>query len=86
MPALLGVAPNPATNMTQLTLFVKNYNGSNGISIFDLNGKEVLRQTLPQQEGLITLPVSTENLAIGTYMMRLLVDGKLTVEKLVVIR
>lgn len=86
MPALLGVAPNPSTNNTQLTLFVKNYNATNNISVFDLNGKEVLRQPLPQQEGLITLPVSTENLANGTYMLRLLVDGVLNTEKLVIVK
>ena len=86
MPALLGVAPNPAANSTQLTLFVKNYNSANEISIYDLNGRVVSRELLPQQEGLITLPVSTENMVNGTYVLRLLVDGKLTVQKLVVVK
>ncbi|MBL0340669.1 MAG: T9SS type A sorting domain-containing protein [Bacteroidetes bacterium] len=84
-PALLHVAPNPASATASLTLFINRYNAANTLVVYDLSGRVVSQQAIPQQEGLFNVPLSLDGMANGTYVIKALVDGKIYIHKLVVL-
>jgi hypothetical protein len=82
LPAFLSMYPNPASANCTLSIYIEKYNPSNSIQIFDLTGKLVKKQELPNAVGLQQMEINTANLTGGVYLVRLVVDGTVTTQKL----
>ena len=54
------------------------------ISLLDLTGKEILEIHNDLVEGIFSKTVNTEHFAKGVYFLKILVDGKYTIAKIVV--
>jgi trimeric autotransporter adhesin len=66
-------APNPYERTTVIRYFVPPSSGSAAIVLFNSNGQQVSSYSLGTGEGEVTL--SSEELAAGTYIYKLIVDG-----------
>lgn len=85
-PALLSLYPNPASDHVRLNIFVNENHPSDNLRILDMNGNEVRKVNLSDTNGLQKVAVNTHDLSSGMYMVHLLVDNRLTVSKLVIVR
>ena len=75
--------PNPYGKTTTIKYFVPPTATSAQLKIFSVTGQEIHRQALVTGQGEVTL--SAQSLAPGTYVYHLLVDGKETDHKKLVI-
>ncbi len=76
----LNVYPNPSKGNINVTFGGNSSNGS--VRIVDMNGKEVLAQTINSLNG----EINCENLSNGLYFVELTVAGKTATKKLNIIR
>ncbi len=68
---LLGLYPEPVQNLLSMQLFVPEY-GPVSVSIFNLNGQEVLRKDfIAEQQGLQFFQIGTNTLIPGNYVLRI---------------
>ncbi len=76
----LNIYPNPSKGNINVTFGGNSSNGS--VRIVDMNGKEVLAQTINSLNG----EINCENLSNGLYFVELTVAGKTATKKLNIIR
>lgn len=76
----LNIYPNPSKGNINITFGGNSSNGS--VRIVDMNGKEVLAQTINSLNG----EINCENLSNGLYFVELTVAGKTATKKLNIIR
>jgi len=78
----LQVYPNPFNNQLNFKL-LNNYSSNIKISVIDVLGRELLVSESKEEKGLITQTIYTENIANGTYFLKVNIDGKLFYKKLI---
>lgn len=86
-PAALKIYPNPAKTQTTIELQAQSA-GTAAISVFDISGQEVLRDTNSYQliRGENTLMLNISSLKHGTYIVRLVAGNEVYSTNLVVMR
>ncbi|MCR5192762.1 MAG: T9SS type A sorting domain-containing protein, partial [Bacteroidales bacterium] len=77
----LSIFPNPTSNVT--TISVNGVNGDVSITIVDMNGRTVLRDSM-ECEGGCTKSIEVSGLAQGAYFVRVSGDSLNMVKKLIV--
>jgi Secretion system C-terminal sorting domain len=76
------IYPNPTTGLLNFTNYYPN-NGTAGVEIFDISGREVIQQNFEVSPGLQTNPVDIGNLPNGVYLVQYTVNGNSRTEKMV---
>lgn len=84
--AFVALAPNPATDVTEVLVDVPSYDPASSLDIIDLNGKVVASIATGMAQGQMIVPVQLNDLATGTYMVRMLHSSGTLVTPLQVIR
>jgi Fe-S-cluster-containing dehydrogenase component len=86
-PAALKIYPNPAKTQTTIE-FQAQSAGTAAISVFDISGKEVLRDTNSHQfnRGENKLKLNISNLKHGTYIVRIVAGNEVYSANLLVMR
>ncbi|MBC7426388.1 MAG: T9SS type A sorting domain-containing protein, partial [Bacteroidia bacterium] len=69
-PVLAGVYPNPFKDQVSITLNSEETTTIT-VTICDINGREIIKQSLNTEEGLRIHSISTSNLNAGIYMMNI---------------
>lgn len=77
-------SPNPFQRDTKIEVFIAELKKEARVSVYDLNGKEVLRYPV-SKTGQTDLTVSSDKLAPGVYAYSLFVDGALVDSKRMVV-
>jgi len=77
------ISPNPARNQFTLS-YTASGNSSSEVSIVNMTGEIIYRNTKNTQEGMNILNVETTDFASGIYFISILIDGNQVVEKLVI--
>ncbi len=80
--AVARIFPNPAQTSTTLTLMVPQA-GDLHITLFDLQGQEVLNETVAVDQGKVAIELASDKLAQGTYLFRLQLGEQVASGKLV---
>jgi hypothetical protein len=74
----ISIYPNPASN--KVTIDVCSYSTSeNNLAVYNINGLELFNQPLLKEETIIDV----SDLPIGIYFMKLVIDNKTTVKKII---
>ncbi len=76
------IYPNPTNGLLIFTNYYTS-NGTAGVEIFDLNGREVMEQNFEVSPGLQTNPVDMGNLPNGVYLVQYTVNGDRRTEKVI---
>jgi len=66
------VAPNPATDVAQITLTVPSYDPSSSVDIVDMNGVVVAHVSEAMMQGVTVVDTDLLDLPSGSYMVRML--------------
>lgn len=77
-------SPNPFSNETNISYNVTSLQQSAFIVVCDINGKEIFRQAIAEK-GKGSVTVSGDKLVPGMYLYSLIVDGKETATKRMVV-
>jgi hypothetical protein len=75
--ALLGNAPNPASDNTRITTALDKSVEHAVLVVYDIEGKEVLRQEITER-GLVNTDLPVSQLKSGTYIYTLISDNMVT--------
>lgn len=78
-----GIYPNPNNGNFTVKLF-KSYNGEGMLSILDLSGKEVMIQNLNLNANKFEIPVYSQNLKQGVYIVQIILEGETLRSRLVI--
>ena len=77
-------SPNPFHKDTRIEVFIKSMKSDARVSVYDLNGKEVLRYPI-SKSGHTDLTVNGESLLPGIYAYSLSVDGNIVASKRMIV-
>ncbi|MBL0355982.1 MAG: T9SS type A sorting domain-containing protein [Chitinophagaceae bacterium] len=80
-PATISVYPNPAKDNMYVT-FNSNESGKTTLNITDLSGKVVYSTTLLLNAGLNRIPFNIATLSKGTYLLKMILPGKIISRKI----
>jgi len=80
---ILDLAPNPASNVTYLSIENQAYQEIN-ISLIDILGRTVRTYETNSSLGSNKFPMDVSNIASGTYLIRVDMEGQVAVRKLIV--
>jgi hypothetical protein len=80
---VVNVYPNPASSSTNISLNLKNASNVE-VTIFDLSGKVLSSRNYGLLNGNTLLPLSTNNLSSGVYIIETSINGKKAQERLIV--
>ncbi len=83
-PALLNIYPNPANSFVNISFFINQYHPENSAKMYDLRGKLIRNISLPVQNGLGSVSVSTDGILPGMYLLQMNVDGVSSTQRLVI--
>ncbi|MEL6988726.1 MAG: T9SS type A sorting domain-containing protein, partial [Bacteroidota bacterium] len=78
----VNIFPNPFSNEIQISFEVKT-SADARLSIVDINGKEVMNQTLRLNQGTYNESFDLSNLANGLYMMNIVYDGEVLSKRII---
>jgi hypothetical protein len=79
--ASFSVFPNPANDNVSIQLSMKETSNIS-IDILDLSGRKVMTVLDERQNGMLSKQVNTNTLSNGNYLVRLLVNGQTSTQKL----
>lgn len=79
--ASFSVFPNPANDNVSIQLSMKETSNIS-IDILDLSGRKVMTVLDERQNGMLSKQVNTSSLSNGNYIVRLLVNGQTSTQKL----
>ncbi len=83
--AAVSVSPNPVVSGAPLTITAAATGGGQlNVQLFDLSGREVMRQPNRQVGDQFTVTLDTPDLAPGIYLVRLSLEGRLVTRRIVV--
>jgi hypothetical protein len=76
------IYPNPTAGLLNFTNYYPS-NGTAGVEIFDVSGREVIQQNFAFSPGLQTNAIDMGNLPNGVYLVQYTVNGNKKMEKVV---
>lgn len=82
----VALAPNPAVDAVDVLVDVPSYDPASSLDIVDLNGNVVMTLATGMAKGEMVIPTQLNNVASGTYMVRMLHGGGSIVTPLQVIK
>jgi len=74
--------PNPATDVVNLKID-NNYFGEATVEIYDITGKLVLKTQFEKNDTVVNAPIQISNFAKGMYVVKLTINNKQTVKRLI---
>jgi len=80
---ILDLAPNPATDITYLSVGIQTYQKIN-ISLIDILGRTVRTYETKSSLGSNKFPIDISNIPSGTYLIRMDIDDQVAVRKIIV--
>jgi len=80
---LVNVFPNPVSNLVSINLTLSE-SSNLFIDLIDISGKQVAIISNEKQYGLVTKQLSTSTLSEGNYFVRIQVNGKTAMQKIMV--
>ena len=80
----LTLSPNPANNYFDLSINDKLISQGTKIEIFDLKGNKVLSDEVTNDKYKITVPLN--QFSDGTYIIRVIHEGKVFSSKLIIVK
>ena len=84
--AYVALAPNPAMDAVDVLIDIPSYDPASSLDIVDLSGNVVMTLATGMPQGQMIVPAQLNNVASGTYMVRMLHAGGSIVTPLQVIK
>lgn len=81
---MISVFPNPSNTGHVMLTYEVDSPGFLEVSIFSTNGSEIEKASTNFSSGINKFLIDTHSLAIGTYICKLSINGKITQEKFIV--
>lgn len=76
------IYPNP--NNGQFKLKIDKHNSGNlSINLYQINGKLIFSQNLPDHKGKVSLPIDLSKYVKGVYYLQIVSDGEVVTKKVI---